>query len=422
MKERSLLSELNLTTTKILRSIIIPFFVILFVFLLSLSVFFIYQTSEVIKNNYSKNIKYWLIVGDTFQIQRAIKNFNNDNEDWKMTLKYLGYSYPEESPWKTSLYISIDKMIDVQDRPATLTLSTKYPFAVVVSMSSVLIILLALIFLPLKKSVNNIINEFKGPLDIFVERIATATNYNNKLKNDYKFKELNKINDSLIEMSSRIEKQQREIEDIEKDAYKTDVIKEISHDLRSPIDVQKMLFEGASDKLDEEEQALFSETITRLEKIIDRVLLSHRDGLLPYNTKLINNLVDLKLKEKKLIGVKVSVDITEETLMLNKDRFESSLSNIINNSLEADSKRITIVGKKLGSEYVIIIQDDGHGMSSELLKNVGQKGFTFGKVHGNGLGLYSLKRSIEGMGGTVIINSKQYHGTSIEIHLPLFRS
>jgi signal transduction histidine kinase len=47
-----------------------------------------------------------------------------------------------------------------------------------------------------------------------------------------------------------------------------------------------------------------------------------------------------------------------------------------------------------------------------------QKGATFGKPLGNGLGLYHAKEVITSWGGTIEILSKVDIGTSVQLYLP----
>jgi len=65
----------------------------------------------------------------------------------------------------------------------------------------------------------------------------------------------------------------------------------------------------------------------------------------------------------------------------------------------------------------IIIQDNGNGISKELVSKLGQPFFTT-KEKGTGLGLMVCKRIIEDHKGKVEIESEEGIGTTFHIYIP----
>ena len=96
------------------------------------------------------------------------------------------------------------------------------------------------------------------------------------------------------------------------------------------------------------------------------------------------------------------------------------LSNLINNSVESiiETGVITVGTRTYESVNIISVIDNGSGMSEEMLKVLGNKGFSSGKEKGNGLGFYHAKKSIEEAGGSLEVRSRVGVGTMVEIKLP----
>ena len=72
----------------------------------------------------------------------------------------------------------------------------------------------------------------------------------------------------------------------------------------------------------------------------------------------------------------------------------------------------------LDGSVLIEVKDNGKGIPPEVLAKLGQKGETYGKAGGNGLGLYHARTTIEGWGGSFKIESVPGKGTAVLITLP----
>lgn len=77
-----------------------------------------------------------------------------------------------------------------------------------------------------------------------------------------------------------------------------------------------------------------------------------------------------------------------------------------------------------GDEAIFTVSDRGIGISSEDQKFVFEAFFRGKNVSdrpGSGLGLVVVKRCIELHGGTIELQSTEGAGTTVVVHLPLFR-
>jgi signal transduction histidine kinase len=93
------------------------------------------------------------------------------------------------------------------------------------------------------------------------------------------------------------------------------------------------------------------------------------------------------------------------------------LSNLINNSFEAQSSEIKLE-LSTEAEYIkLAIIDNGSGITPEVLSTLGTRGNSHGKSSGYGLGLSSAKEAVEASGGNLKIESKINIGTRVTLNL-----
>lgn len=64
------------------------------------------------------------------------------------------------------------------------------------------------------------------------------------------------------------------------------------------------------------------------------------------------------------------------------------------------------------------IYDNGRGIPSSILSQLGQYGVTYNKQFGSGLGLYHAKRTMEQFGGKLTIKSEFEKGTDVILTFP----
>lgn len=133
------------------------------------------------------------------------------------------------------------------------------------------------------------------------------------------------------------------------------------------------------------------------------------------------------IKKEKGIEIETHFRGTHNVLYGISQQFEQAILNFIINAKDAISEaqdqnkgliKITTVNSSV-TEFDIIIEDNGKGMSAEVLEMVSTPFYTTkDKEKGTGLGLYISKSIIEGMEGKLSIESQEGKGTKIMISLP----
>ena len=221
----------------------------------------------------------------------------------------------------------------------------------------------------------------------------------------------------------------------EQQALKT-ITDQLAHDIRSPLSSLRMIVHSCTE---------LSETNrTTLRAVCDRIS-DIAYSLLKYSKP--EHYTDALSKQNKLKPVKVSADITEiitekryeyslhnikftskfnnnNDIFINLDSqaFKRSISNIINNAVDAFDNRAGEVIVSLNTEdnnVQIIIEDNANGMPESIREKIlNDIPVTFGKAKGHGIGYTQIRDMLAKNNGTLQIQSKQNIGTKIILTFP----
>jgi anti-sigma regulatory factor (Ser/Thr protein kinase) len=99
------------------------------------------------------------------------------------------------------------------------------------------------------------------------------------------------------------------------------------------------------------------------------------------------------------------------------------LANLINNAVESSeaSEKVTVVRISLdqSEEWLeCTVEDRGRGIPAEILPRLMERGATFGKAKGSGLGLYHARQTVLSWFGRLEIQSEVGTGTKVTLLLP----
>ena len=98
------------------------------------------------------------------------------------------------------------------------------------------------------------------------------------------------------------------------------------------------------------------------------------------------------------------------------------IGNLIDNAFEAmnegydyETQKELLFGIYSRQGAVLITTDDtGKGISKKDLEHIFENGYST-KGHGRGTGLYQVKTLVEGLGGTITVESQESVGTSFSV-------
>ncbi|KDE27950.1 histidine kinase [Bacillus altitudinis 41KF2b] len=136
-----------------------------------------------------------------------------------------------------------------------------------------------------------------------------------------------------------------------------------------------------------------------------------------------------KIRRGKELGIKVEVDensnLRDFPELLDQHDMTKLLGNLIENAfaaydtVERDTKLISISIDQTEDVLAILIEDYGSGIEEDMIPHIFDKGFTHGKEGGTGYGLYIVKTIIDKGMGNVEVTSSIGIGTTFSIEFPM---
>ncbi|MEE6249482.1 MAG: hybrid sensor histidine kinase/response regulator [Bdellovibrionota bacterium] len=206
---------------------------------------------------------------------------------------------------------------------------------------------------------------------------------------------------------------------------------QVSHDIQSPLLALKVATKDLMD-VPENQRLMIQRSIERIEDIVND-LKNKRDrnlgGGAKGSTHLLYGLVNSILSEKRLqfkyrnieIDLYVAESLQEVFVKLNQQEFKRVLSNIINNAVESidGHGNVGIEIDRNQDQVILSVIDTGCGIPEELSPKLFEKGMSFGKKDGQGLGLYHARKSAQEWGGNVRIESEPGRGSKVLVSLPI---
>lgn len=214
--------------------------------------------------------------------------------------------------------------------------------------------------------------------------------------------------------------------------------RQVAHDIRSPIAALSLIHNNSKD-LSTEDNQLLNGVINRVKEISNNLLSKTRLESTAPLTPLSQEFKQLKdeknlefshLIESEKIKIIWQIDDQINSLTLSSSKaaeLKSSLSNLINNSIEAivDSESgvgtVTVKSCLFGDNpksVLIEVIDDGPGIPPEILQILGSREVESNKVSGSGLGFYLCSEFVKRNGGFLETKSTT-QGTQIRMRLPL---
>jgi two-component system, sporulation sensor kinase B len=238
----------------------------------------------------------------------------------------------------------------------------------------------------------------------------------------------------IIESLFRTNKQISEMVYMDKLTMVGQLAASIAHEIRNPLSTVRGFIQYLSQDTADENFKKFSpliiEELDRTNIIITNYLkVSKPEQTNPANVPLHDVIQDCVLLMRPLASYS-NVEIeygNKEPLYVkgDEDHLKQAIMNVIKNGIESVQEKgnISIV---ISADYFlktvkIAIADNGRGMTSEQLENIGLPFYTT-KTKGTGLGSMVTNKIIREMKGTIEYDSEISKGTTVKITLPLLNS
>jgi len=246
----------------------------------------------------------------------------------------------------------------------------------------------------------------------------------------------------LAEKNRFLEKAKAELERMYK--IQAEFTSTVSHELRTPLSAIKMavdlILKGMVGELNEAQKkylGMAKGNVDRLKRLIDDVLdltkLESDIRQLAMGKADINQIVrevaesHQHVAEEKGLFLKTEFGVGLPEVVLNADKINQLLSNLISNAIkftETGGVTVSSVFDADAKQVRICVRDTGHGISGEDLPELFQKFRQLGnaaerKAGGTGLGLAICKEIVSRHNGRIWAESETGKGSSFFVELPV---
>ena len=226
------------------------------------------------------------------------------------------------------------------------------------------------------------------------------------------------------------------------DKFKSRLIDNISHELRTPVSNLVLYLDLISrtnkNGLNDKYLGVLNEQTERLRMLVENVVeISQLEMMIanapyaPVNfVEIVQELVNLKesLITSNGLQLKTKFDVEDSIVFGNVSQITYMIENLLKNAYlyTNDGEIMVSVFSDVIQEYVVLeISDTGIGIDEEDLPNVFDQFFrgrvvSQSNISGIGLGLYVVKQVVELHKGEVVVSPRLEGGTTFQVKLPIY--
>ncbi len=234
------------------------------------------------------------------------------------------------------------------------------------------------------------------------------------------------------EMAEKLEQTTARLTQSERVAAWRHIARRFAHELKNPLQpilvslyqIEKKMTGNPLQLEIKDQLKSVSEEIKHLTELADRFsmlakLPEPKHELIDLNG-LLKSLAELYHDQLNSYSFKLNLPDSKIDVQLDNTYFREAIHNLLKNAIEASDKNdlITLSLSKDNNEAIITLEDEGEGMSDDVLASARMPYYTT-KQSGSGVGLAIVEKTINEINGHLEINSELGNGTTIIIRIPL---
>jgi signal transduction histidine kinase len=239
--------------------------------------------------------------------------------------------------------------------------------------------------------------------------------------------QLKELNEIAKELNQAILERQKTAQAV----AQSEIARQVAHDIRGPISlIEALIMKLKSHNDSTQEAELLASVAKRIHTIADDLLERHQTPAA--NTESATTIMEtfipfLKELEKRanLANIQFTADLCHiqslQDINVNALQLTRTISNLYDNAIQAcdgifDAKiHLSIRQNPICQTLTVTLEDNGHGIPTAILPKLGEKGFTWGKPNGSGLGLYQARQFCEIANGQLTIANRATGGSEIKL-------
>jgi signal transduction histidine kinase len=248
--------------------------------------------------------------------------------------------------------------------------------------------------------------------------------------------ELAVLADTLNQSTARLASAQRELLESERLAAIGQTVAGLSHTLKNVLNglrAGQYVLDRAMEKGDEAKLRkglrVTKSSVRRVERLIFDMLYYAKERVPRREDVDPNDIIQEVIEELKDMAEGLGVELTAETdesigqVALDRTGVFRAIVDLVTNALDACTESesgdlVVLKSRATSDEVVLTVEDNGIGMSEEVLSNLYTRFFSTKASGGTGLGLHVVKKIAEEHGGSIKVDSSPGKGSAFHIHLP----
>lgn len=290
-------------------------------------------------------------------------------------------------------------------------------------------------FKTISRIFNNMIGDLKKAHEINRTKMLEKEEYNIRLQ-----KEIELATNELKQKTTEIISLQEQLRSFESQAALGKLATKLAHEVGSPLNAiyasVQLLLENDISSEERRKLGVIQRQVENMISIINRALQARKIAVPAKIKSPVRSLIDevKSVMESKLreTSIRLNVRLDTPELVLNADpvQIQQVLINLINNSIEAITAkrrngRQETIGLRVyeekaqgGSQIRINVEDNGGGVSQDIVGQLFVDFINSKKPNGNGIGLVICKEIVESHGGKIFLARTSETGSTFSVLLP----